>query len=259
MTLNTQLDLTAAAKITLQCMDLTSLTGSESDDEIRALCQQANNSAGHTAAICIYPQYIEFAKTQLNSDVKIATVTNFPHGDKNIDKAVSETKQAVSLGADEVDVVFPYRALIDGDETLGFELVKQCKVACGDTVLLKVIIESGELKSDELIASASRIAIDAGADFIKTSTGKVPVNATLNAAKIMLETIKASGKQVGFKAAGGVRTVADAKQYIELAASIFDLDWVNPANFRFGASGLLGDVKTVLQINTSTDSTQGDY
>lgn len=259
MTLNTQLDLASAAKITLHCMDLTSLTGAETQSDISSLCQQANSSAGSTAAICIFPQFITFAKTQLKPSVKIATVTNFPHGESNIEKAVFETQQAVEFGADEVDVVFPYHALISGDETVGLELVKQCKAACGNDTLLKVIIESGELKSDELIAKASRIAIDAGADFIKTSTGKVPVNATLNAAKIMLETIKASGKQVGFKAAGGVRTVADAKQYIELAANIFDLNWVNPVNFRFGASGLLGDVKTILQINTATDSTQGDY
>lgn len=259
MTLNSQLNLTKAAQITLRCMDLTSLTGTENDSEINTLCQQASSNAGNTAAICIYPQYIEFAKTQLNADVKIATVTNFPHGNADIEKAVSETKQAVSFGAHEVDVVFPYRALISGDENVGFELIKQCKAACGDNVLLKVIIESGELKSDELIAKVSHIAIDAGADFIKTSTGKVPVNATLNAAKIMLEAIKSSGKHVGFKAAGGVRTVADAKQYIELAASIFDLDWVNPSNFRFGASGLLADVNAILHVDTQSVSTQGDY
>ena len=259
MTLNSQLNLTKAAQITLHCMDLTSLTGKESNSEINTLCHQASSNVGHTAAICIYPQYIEFAKTQLNANVKIATVANFPAGEPNIEKAVLETKQAVDLGANEVDVVFPYRALISGDETIGFELVKQCKLACGENVLLKVIIESGELKSDELIATASRIAINAGADFIKTSTGKVSENATLNAAKIMLETIKSSGKKIGFKAAGGVRTVVDAKQYIELAASIFDLDWVNPSNFRFGASGLLGDVNAVLHVDTQSVSTKGDY
>ena len=110
-------------------------------------------------------------------EIRIATVTNFPHGNDDIEIAVAETKAAVAYGADEVDVVFPYRTLIAGDEKTGFELVKQCKAACGD-VLLKVIIETGELKEEGLIKRASEISIEAGANFIKTSTGKVPVNAT---------------------------------------------------------------------------------
>ncbi|MCG6332353.1 deoxyribose-phosphate aldolase, partial [Vibrio alginolyticus] len=140
-------------------------------------------------------------REQGTPDVRIATVTNFPHGNDDVEIAVAETKAAVAYGADEVDVVFPYRALMAGNEQVGFDLVKQCKAACGDTVLLKVIIETGELKEEALIKKASQICIEAGADFIKTSTGKVPVNATPEYARMMLEVIRDMGvaKSVGFK------------------------------------------------------------
>ena len=138
----------------------------------------------------MYPRFVPVARKTLKEigavDIKIATVTNFPHGNDDIGIAVAETKAAVAYGADEVDVVFPYRALMAGNAEIGFELVKACKAACGDDVMLKVIIESGELKTPELIRAASEIAIAAGADFIKTSTGKVAVNATPEAATIML-------------------------------------------------------------------------
>jgi deoxyribose-phosphate aldolase len=258
MTFNTQLNLTTAAKITLSCMDLTSLTGVETESDIISLCQQANTSIGHTAAICIYPQYIKIAKQYLDPAIKLATVTNFPIGGSDVAHAVKETQQAVALGADEVDVVFPYQALINGEEQLGYDLVKQCKAACANHVMLKVIIESGELQTPELIALATRIAIDAGADFVKTSTGKVPVNATLEAAETMLEVISQSGKNVGFKAAGGVRNVAEAKHYIELAAHIMGEDWVVAEHFRFGASSLLTDVLASLNVDTQSVTNEGD-
>ena len=179
-------------------------------------------------------------------NVRIATVTNFPHGNDDIDIAVAETRAAVAYGTDEVDVVFPYKALMAGDQAVGFELVKACKAACGESVLLKVIIESGELKTPELIRLASEIAIDAGADFIKTSTGKVPVNATLEAAKIMLDVIKEKNPAVGFKAAGGVKNAAQAAEYLALATSILGDKWISPRTFRFGASSLLADLLATL-------------
>lgn len=258
MALNTLTQLTAA-QIALNCMDLTSLNDDDTPEKIIQLSQQANQSVGHVAAICIYPQFIPVAKASLDRSIRIATVTNFPSGGDDVALALSQTHEAVRLGADEVDVVFPYLALLHGDEEVGFNLVSACKQACGDTVCLKVIIESGELKQPELIKRASEIAISAGADFIKTSTGKVPVNATLEAAEIMLNAIKASGKMVGFKAAGGVRTVEDAQKYIELAAAIMGEAWVTPMHFRFGASGLLADVLKVLNINNSLPSQQAGY
>jgi len=164
----------------------------------------------------------------------------------------------VASGAHEVDVVFPYRALMAGDEETGRELVEMCKAACGGQAQLKVIIESGELKEPALIQRASELAIEGGADFIKTSTGKVPVNATLEAAEIMLKAIKASGKNVGFKAAGGVRTAEEAAQYLALAADIMGPQWVTPEHFRFGASSLLNNLLNTLNGNADA-ATNGGY
>ncbi|MDN3648662.1 deoxyribose-phosphate aldolase [Reinekea marina] len=245
-----------SARKALSLMDLTSLNDNDTDAVIEALCQQAKTPEGHPAAVCVYPKFIKTAKSQLTAleldQVKIATVTNFPDGSDNIERAVNETIQAVKDGADEVDVVFPYRALIAGNTEVGYELVKQCKAACGDAVQLKVIIESGELKTDALIKSASEISINAGADFIKTSTGKVAVNATLEAASIMIQAIKDSQKPVGFKAAGGVRSAEDAAEYLNLAASIMGDAWATTQTFRFGASSLLGSLLETLGHQSSS-------
>lgn len=254
-------ELTTIAQRALSLMDLTSLTNSESDQDIISLCQQAKSPAGETAAICIFPRFIPLArkalKAQETPQVKIATVTNFPHGNDDIDIALAETKAAVAYGADEVDLVFPYRALMQGNETIGFDMVKVCKQACGDSAKLKVIIESGELKSDTLIEKASEISINAGADFIKTSTGKVPVNATPEAAKIMLEVIKNKNTNVGFKPAGGVRNAEDAKVYLDLADNILGEDWADANHFRFGASSLLASLLDTLGHQTHSEHTSG--
>ncbi|SFC83199.1 deoxyribose-phosphate aldolase [Pseudoalteromonas denitrificans] len=254
-------DLKIAAKTALSLMDLTTLNDTDTNEIITELCRQADTTAGQTAAVCIHPQFIPAAKKTFKTlnieNIKIATVTNFPHGNDDVNSAVLETKSAVALGADEVDVVFPYKALINGDIQVGFDLVKACKLACGDKVLLKVIIESGELKTTHLIKQASEIAIDAGADFIKTSTGKVDVNATLESAEIMLNVIKQKNTNVGFKAAGGVKTAKDAKQYLDLASDIMGIDWVKPEHFRFGASSLLADLLSTLNVDHQVK--QGGY
>ncbi|MGF1713702.1 deoxyribose-phosphate aldolase [Photobacterium chitinilyticum] len=240
-------DLKAAALRALKLMDLTTLNDDDTDAKVIELCKNAKTAVGNTAAVCIYPRFIPVAKKQLREqgtpEVRIATVTNFPHGNDDIEIAVAETKAAVAYGADEVDVVFPYRALMAGNEEVGFELVKQCKAACGD-ILLKVIIETGELKTEELIKKASELSIKAGADFIKTSTGKVPVNATPEYAEIMLNVIKEMGvaKTVGFKPAGGVRTAEDAQQYLAMADSIHGAEWADNMHYRFGASSLLANL-----------------
>ncbi|AWW35118.1 deoxyribose-phosphate aldolase [Mannheimia varigena] len=243
-----------SARIALSLMDLTTLNDNDTDEKVIALCEQAKTDFGTPAAVCVYPRFVPIARKTLKAQgieqVKIATVTNFPHGNDDIDIAVAETKAAVAYGADEVDVVFPYKALIAGNEQIGFELVKQAKAVCQEkNVLLKVIIETGELKSEELIRKASEISIRAGADFIKTSTGKVAVNATLESARIMLETIRDLGvaETVGFKAAGGVKTSEEAAEYLALARSILGDDWVNCSHFRFGASSLLGNLLATLK------------
>ncbi|MGI2258027.1 deoxyribose-phosphate aldolase [Shewanella sp. GXUN23E] len=254
-------DLKKAAKQAIALMDLTTLNDDDTDQKVIDLCHKALTPAGHTAAICIYPRFIPIARKTLMElgaeDIKIATVTNFPHGNDDIAIAVLETRAAVAYGADEVDVVFPYRALMEGNETVGFELVKACKEECGEDVLLKVIIESGELKDPALIRRASEISIDAGADFIKTSTGKVPVNATLEAAEIMLTVIKEKNTGVGFKPAGGVRDAAAAAEFLGVAERILGADWISSRTYRFGASSLLASLLHTLELTDAPAQTQG--
>ena len=257
------INLTQAARQALLLMDLTSLNDSDTDASTEALCKQAKTPYGHPAALCVYPSFIVTAKRalhahQLSDKVKIATVTNFPHGTDDIMTAARATREAVASGADEVDVVFPYQALMAGDEEAGLELVEMCHAACGGQALLKVIIESGELKEPALIKRASEIAIEGGADFIKTSTGKVETNATLEAAEIMLKAIKDSGKDVGFKASGGIKTAEDAAAYLALASDIMGPHWITPEHFRFGASSLLGNLIATLR-GEPVVSAEGDY
>ncbi len=253
--------LKTVARQALSLMDLTSLNDDDTDEKVDALCRQAVTPFGTPAALCLYPRFIAVARETLNElgvedQIKIATVINFPQGDDNIERAVRETRAAVAAGADELDLVFPWRALLAGNEQAGLALVRACKGACGET-LLKVIIESGELKTSDLIRRAATLAIEGGADFIKTSTGKVAVNATLAAAEVMLETIRDSGKDVGFKAAGGVRTTEEAQDYLRLAAHIMGPDWISPGHFRFGASGLLNSLLLTLGSGDVTAQATG--
>ncbi|WP_209328475.1 deoxyribose-phosphate aldolase [Pseudoalteromonas sp. PA2MD11] len=243
----TKMQTSAAQAVAL--MDLTTLNDSDTTQTINNLIASIEPKLGIPAAVCVYSQFVSDAKLALAErelqQVKVATVTNFPSGEQSLEQVLNETLFAIERGADEIDLVIPYKALIAGDERKVLEYVKVSKEACGSQAQLKVIIESGEL-SDDLIAKATKLAIDGGADFVKTSTGKVAVNATLAATDIMLSTIKASGKKVGFKAAGGVRTVTDAAEYLALAESIMGEAYLQPELFRFGASGLLKDVYATL-------------
>jgi deoxyribose-phosphate aldolase len=254
-------DSASLARQALSLMDLTSLNDTDNEAVIAALCESAQTPFGSPAAVCVYPAFIDVARKTLAqhglSQVRVATVTNFPDGSDDIDRAVRETRDAVAAGAHEVDVVLPYKSLITGDTETPAALVSACKAACGAAVKLKVIIESGELKTAELIRQASDIAIAAGADFIKTSTGKVPVNATLEATEIMLQAIADSGKDVGFKAAGGIRTTAEAAEYLALAERLMGKNWINAEHFRFGASSLLNDLLSTLGAAPSAPSGSG--
>ncbi|MBE8167746.1 MAG: deoxyribose-phosphate aldolase [Shewanella sp.] len=255
-------DLKLAAQRGISLMDLTTLNDDDTDQKVIDMCHKALTPAGHTAAICIYPRFIPIARKTLKAlgakDIQIATVTNFPHGNDDVQIALTETLAAIAYGADEVDVVFPYRALMAGNEDVGFELVKACKEACAESdVLLKVIIESGVLKEPALIRKASEISIDAGADFIKTSTGKVPVNATLEAAEIMLTAIKDKNAKTGFKASGGVRDAAATAEFLSVATRLFGDDWVTSRTFRFGASSLLSSLLHTLELTETPKPNQG--
>ena len=238
----------ATAQKALSLLDLTDLSDTCDAAAVDRLCAQAQTRFGNTAAICIWPRFVAQARGILGAGhaVKIATVVNFPSGDLAVAEVLAETKQAIADGADEIDLVIPYRAFLSGNEAAVSAMVAAIKAACTPPVRLKTILETGEIKDAALIRKASDLAIAAGSDFIKTSTGKVSVNATLPAAEIMLTAIRESGKPVGFKPAGGVRTVADAAEYLTLAASILGEGWATPQTFRFGASGLLGDILSVL-------------
>lgn len=258
------MELKLAAQRALNLMDLTLLNDDDTDEKVKILCHQAKTARGNTAAICIYPRFIPLARkilTEQNTpNIRIATVTNFPFGGQDVAMALTETQAAIAYGADEVDVVFPYRALIAGNKQIGFELVKACKEICRtSSVLLKVIIEAGELKQADLIRQATEIAITAGADFVKTSTGKVAINATLENVEIMLKVIRDIGvaNQVGCKVAGGVRTVEDAAQYLALADRIMGKTWADIRHFRFGASSLLSSLLNTL--GCQIDNFAGDY
>lgn len=248
-------------------LDLTSLNDNDSEQDIRQLCEQASfidsqDEPHQVAALCIYPRFIPFARAVLDElgfhQVRLATVSNFPHGRADIDVAVKETRACIAYGADEVDVVFPYRAFMAGDAKTAFNLVAACKAECAAKAQLKVILETGELSDPESIARASDLAIQAGADFIKTSTGKVAINATPESARVMLERIAEQPRAVGFKPAGGIKNLDDVSTYFQLVRDIVGASRLTPAYFRFGASSLLGVLRNTLN-DAPQSTTSGDY
>ena len=248
-----------AAALALSLLDLTNLKEDCTPEQIAALCQKAHTPYGTTAAICIWPRFVAQARLAFGKDtsVRIATVVNFPSGDLDVATVVAETERAIADGADEIDLVIPYKKFIAGDENAVSEMVAATRKACPSPALLKVILETGELKDKALIRRASEIAIAEGADFIKTSTGKVSVNSTLEAADIMLQAIRDSKKNVGFKPAGGIGTVEDATLYLRLAETIMRPNWAMPSTFRFGASGVLDDILNVLAGGEPSKASSG--
>lgn len=224
------------AALALACLDLTSLNDGDTEADILKLCERAQGPHGPTAAVCVWPRFVALARSRLPAAVRVAAVANFPDGGTDVARAVADTRAIVEAGGDEVDVVMPWR-----DFAAAPALLAAVRAACEGRTL-KVILETGEIGDAARIREAARLALAAGADFLKTSTGKVKVNATPESARLLLEA--ARGTVAGFKAAGGVRTVADAAIYIELTRQ--HLGTVTPRNFRIGASGLLADIEAVL-------------
>jgi deoxyribose-phosphate aldolase len=230
----------------LACLDLTSLNDSDTAADISTLCSKAT-AHGAVAAVCVWPRFVAQARAALPPQVKVAAVANFPAGALNAVAAVADAQAIAAAGGDEVDLVLPWRALQAGQGAAAAQVVQAVRQACAG-LTLKLIIESGELQDPALIRAACAMGLDNGVDFLKTSTGKTPVGATPAAAQIMLQAIAAHprGAAVGFKAAGGVRTVADAAVYIALVQAHLGTAAVNPRRLRFGASGLLADIVQVL-------------
>ena len=242
-----------ALDLAIRMMDLTTLEGKDTPGKIRALCAKAMHpqpgdpTIPSVAAICVYPALVADAKDALKgSTVKVASVaTGFPSGQTFRDIKLAETRAAVEGGADEVDMVIDRGAFLSGDFLTVFEEIVDIKEAAGDAHL-KVILETGELETYDNVRRASVLAMAAGADFIKTSTGTVTPAATLPVTLVMLEAIRdferQTGRQVGMKPAGGIRTAKEAIQYLVVLYETLGPRWMSPEWFRFGASSLLNDV-----------------
>lgn len=232
------------------CIDNTTLNGSDSQLSVEAFCRATremyltDGKQSHVASVCVYPRFVGVAKKELeNSGIKVASVAGgFPAGHTPQRIKTEEVKYVVEEGADEVDFVINRGDFLTGNTTVVFDEVAEAKEVCGNSALLKVIIETGELQTPENVYNASRLVLDAGADFVKTSTGKIPVGATPEAAYVMLlavrDYIKISKKTVGFKAAGGISNPSDALIYYLLHKKILGKEITNNQNFRIGASRL---------------------
>ena len=230
---------TAARAIPL--LDLTLLGETESEAGVTAAARRA--VATGCAALCIWPRFLEAARPALEgSDVRLAAVANFPHGSDDIASAAREAAAAVAAGAQEIDLVAPIEAVMDGDVGLVGELVEAVRAAIGQERKIKLILETGALETPDRITAAARAGIMAGADFLKTSTGKGPPGASLEAAALLLAATGEADYRVGVKVSGGVRTAQDAARYLALADDFMGPDRVTRDRFRFGASGLLDDL-----------------
>jgi len=231
------------ARRALALLDLTDLSDDCTDDAVSELCRRAVTPHGHVAAVCVWPRFVRRAKAALTgTPVRVATVVNFPSGDERITDVVDMTRRAIEDGADEIDVVIPYRAVLAGDDARAVEMLANVRRAASRPVLVKVILETGELPDDRVIVRCARLAIDAGADFIKTSTGKTKTSATIDAVETMLLVIAETARPVGIKPSGGIKTLDDAARYLAATDRIMGPEWVSPATFRFGASGLLSGI-----------------
>ncbi|WP_051328995.1 deoxyribose-phosphate aldolase [Geminicoccus roseus] len=246
----------ALAKRAIPLVDLTSLSGSETEAEIAALCTRALEHG--VAAVCIYPAFLPQARPLLQgSAVRLAAVANFPDGSDDIARAADEAAAAVADGADEVDVVAPVQAIMEGDVGIVGELVEAVRLAAGPQTTLKLILETGILADPDRITAAARAAVMAGVDFLKTSTGKVPVGATPEAAAVMMRVCEEAGLRVGFKASGGIRTADDAARYLHLGDALLGAERISARTFRFGASSLLDDLVRVAAGGASSGTASG--
>ena len=235
---------TEAARIALHCLDLTSLNDADTEADIDRLCARALGPCGQVAAVCVWPRLAAHARRQLPASIRVAAVANFPAGDSDAAAALQDVRAVVAAGAQEIDVVLPWRALLAGDDAAVSKLLRGVRAASAGFTL-KVILETGELQTPERIQHAARLALAAGADFLKTSTGKVAVGATLPAAAAMLDAMR-DHPRAGLKLSGGLRRVADLPPFLDLVLHERGAQALQPQHFRIGASSLLDDIVAVL-------------
>ena len=242
-----------ALDLAISMIDLTTLEGQDTPGKVRALCAKARQpdpsdpTAPRVAAICVYPDMVKIAKQALgDSGVHVASVaTAFPSGRSSLEVKLLDTRDAVAAGADEIDMVIDRGAFLAGDYQRVYDEIVAVKAACG-SAHLKVIMETGELVTYDNVRRASWLSMLAGADFIKTSTGKIQPAATMPVTLIMLEAVRdfreATGRMIGVKPAGGISTAKDAIKYLVMVNETAGEDWLSPEWFRFGASRLLNDL-----------------
>ena len=258
-------------KLTVAMMDLTTLEGKDTPGKIAYLCRKALQPAAAEydvppcAAVCVYPNLVKAARRRLggNSPVRVASVaTGFPSGQYPLRTRLEEVRRVVGDGADEVDMVIDRGAFLTGEHGRVFDEIAAVREVCGPAHL-KVILETGELVTYDNVRLASQIAMEAGADFIKTSTGKVAPAATMPVTLVMLEAIRdyffATGIRVGMKPAGGIRTAKQALAYLVMVKETLGDDWLTPGLFRFGASTLVNDVLMQIVKNIEGGYQSADY
>jgi len=257
-------------KLAVSMIDLTTLEGKDTPGKVHALCQKAirpdpsDPTVPHVAAICVYPTMVPIVKKALQgTHINIAAVaTGFPSGQTFTSIKLQEVRETVAAGADEIDMVIDRGAFLSGDFQKVYEEIAAVKEACGPAHL-KVILETGELANYDQVRKASLIAMYAGGDFIKTSTGKVGVNATLPVTLVMFEAIRdfyhATGKKIGMKPAGGISNAKLALAYLVLLYETLGPEWMTPDLFRLGASSLLNDILMQLRKERTGAYQSGDY
>ena len=245
----------ADAQRVISLIDLTDLNDAHVPDGLATLVERAIEHG--VPAVCVWPEFVPRVAASLDAldhrgTCLIATVVNFPSGDQPVAAVATTTRDALDAGADEIDLVLPYRSLIDGDVEAArsmvatiADVVHACTGRSGARAELKVILETGELVEPELITTAAELAVGAGADFIKTSTGKTPVSATTTALSLMVDVVASADRTIGLKPSGGIRTVAEAVEYLAIVDERLGSGWATPATFRFGASSLLDDAIAV--------------
>lgn len=246
----------AGLKLIISMIDLTTLEGRDTPGKVRMLCRKAKRpldggDCPSVAAVCVYPSMVPIAVEEVgDTDVNVASVASyFPSGQVPLDEKLEDIEDAVEGGADEIDIVINRGAFLSGEYETVYNEVRKAKETAADAHL-KVILETGELRTYDNVRLASKIAIDAGADFIKTSTGKVKPGATMPVTLVMLETIRnhflETGEKIGMKPAGGIRKAKPALRYLAMLKETLGDEWLTPERFRFGASSLLNNV--LLQI-----------
>jgi deoxyribose-phosphate aldolase len=237
----------------VRCLDLTTLAGDDTSDRVKALCEKAMNPIDAditVAAVCVFPVFVKFAKGILEgSGVKVVTVAaGFPHGLSTLRSRLDEIKQCVELGVDEIDVVIRRSFVLEGRVWDLMDEVRAMRGKAG-TTCMKIILSTSELGAPESVYNAAFASIKAGANFIKSSTGKEASYATLEDGEVMCAAISKSGKKVGIKPAGGIRTAKDAMAWMALVKERLGEEWLTPALFRIGASSLLDDLAQAATVD----------